>query len=256
MKAPKEVLEVWRRFDTYPMETLTKAWYSTQPVKSKQRSVHLMKEHRELYGTSGNCFDLAIWLVHEFNEAGIEAYGVGHDLFTSDAHVAVIALYNGYKYFCDLGDMWVQPILVDPRSSDFTEELVDSFFPAAQVSVRTSGDQFTINYVRPNGKISSQTFEMNLLAHDVLRDAGEHCQNILWSPLVEKRIFLANEVQHWEFDQDRSFFSTNEGLFAEEPLGEITDWAKRIHERTGISKEIIRKSLEVYTGIKKDSSKI
>ncbi len=250
MKAPKQIIEVWRQFDEFPMETLTKAWYRDQPAATKQRSVQLMKEHRELYGTSGNCFDLAIWLVHEFAEAGIEAYGVGRDLFTSDAHVAVIALHHGYKYYCDLGDMWVQPILIDPRSSDFTDELLDSFFPAARVRVRTNEDQFTIEYVRPNGKKSSQTFDMNLLPHDVLQDAGEHCQHILWSPLVERRIFIENEVQHWEFDEDRSFLSTNAGLIEEEPLERIEDWAERIHHRTGMSKEIVQKSLEAYAEIR------
>lgn len=82
-----------------------------------------MKEHRHNYGTSGNCFDLALRLIHEFSEAGIES-----SLFTSGAHVAVIAIYNGYK-------LVVQPILIDPGSSEFSEDLLDLFFPAAEVRV-------------------------------------------------------------------------------------------------------------------------
>jgi len=46
MKATREVLQVWHMFDDYPMETITKAWYFSQPDEIKQRSVDLMKEHR------------------------------------------------------------------------------------------------------------------------------------------------------------------------------------------------------------------
>lgn len=48
-----------------------------------------MKEHREQYGTSRNCFDLAIWFIDAFPKEGI-SYAIAHDLFTADAHVAVV----------------------------------------------------------------------------------------------------------------------------------------------------------------------
>ncbi len=43
-------------------------------------------------GVTGNCYDLAIWLLDEFDNDGITAYPIGHDLGTDDAHVAVMAL--------------------------------------------------------------------------------------------------------------------------------------------------------------------
>lgn len=91
MNAPTQILTVWHKFDAFPMETLTKAWYYDQS-SVRQRSVEEMKEHRERFGTSGNCFDLAIWLIDEFKRAGIEAYGLGEGLGTEEAHAAVCAL--------------------------------------------------------------------------------------------------------------------------------------------------------------------
>jgi hypothetical protein len=58
----QDILAIWKRFDGFPMETLTKAWMSTQTDGPRQRSVPLMKEHFEQYGNTGNCFDLALWL--------------------------------------------------------------------------------------------------------------------------------------------------------------------------------------------------
>ena len=52
MRATSDVLAVWRKFDEFPMETLTKAWYFQSASGRKQRTVEQMKEHREQYGTS------------------------------------------------------------------------------------------------------------------------------------------------------------------------------------------------------------
>src|SRR4029453_1755746 len=114
MVAADAILRVWRKFDRFPMETLTKVWFYKQNTAKKQREVSLMKEHYAQYGITGNCFDLTIWLLHEFENEGIEAYSVGHDLGTPDAHVAVIAKdEKGNRYFCDLGDQWLNPIQIE-----------------------------------------------------------------------------------------------------------------------------------------------
>ncbi|MBS4162322.1 hypothetical protein GWP49_35325, partial [Klebsiella pneumoniae] len=114
MQASKNILTTWRKFDRFPMETLTKAWFYQQAGNRKQREVSLMKEHYRQFGISGNCFDLAIWLLDEFSKQGIEAYPIGHHFKTEDAHAAVIALdERGRRFLCDLGDQWLQPILVD-----------------------------------------------------------------------------------------------------------------------------------------------
>ena len=97
MQAPNCILNVWKLFDGYPMETLTKAWLYETDRGRRQRTVSAMVDDRLQFGTSGNCFDLAIWLLHAFKIAGIDAYAIGHDLLTPDAHVAVIAVDNGYR---------------------------------------------------------------------------------------------------------------------------------------------------------------
>jgi len=56
------------------METITKAWYFQLASRIKQRTVEQMKIHREQYGTSGNCFDLAIWLIDEFRQGKFASY--------------------------------------------------------------------------------------------------------------------------------------------------------------------------------------
>ncbi len=112
MRPTGDILSVWKRFDRFPMETLTKAWYFTKTDGSKQRDVSMMKEHYLQYGSTGNCFDLAIWLLAELRKEGVEAYAIGHDLFTPKAHVAVVAVNaEGRSYLCDLGDQWIQPVL-------------------------------------------------------------------------------------------------------------------------------------------------
>ena len=72
MNAPPEILAVWNKFHDFPMETLTKAWFYSRSGDKKQRTVALMKEHKAQYGITGNCFDLAIWLLDEFKRDGIE----------------------------------------------------------------------------------------------------------------------------------------------------------------------------------------
>ncbi|WP_370521742.1 hypothetical protein [Virgibacillus sp. MSP4-1] len=123
MFAPQNILNVWRKFDEFPMERLTKLWFYNQEYHKKQRDVALMKEHRSQYGISGNCFDLAIWLLDELKKNRITAYPIGHDLNSEDAHVAVVALdESGNSYLCDLGDQWINPILVDKNSENYTNE--------------------------------------------------------------------------------------------------------------------------------------
>ncbi|WP_258171166.1 hypothetical protein [Paenibacillus sp. R14(2021)] len=229
------------------METLTKAWFLKTESDTKQRSVELMKLHREQYGTSGNCFDLAIWLLHEFKHENISAYAVGHDLFTPNAHVAVVAVSErGHKYLCDLGDQWIEPVLIDQESSDFTEERLDDFFPGAQVDISVNGEDLRINYYRTNGKQSSQVYHLRPIQPETLIEAGEYSQKLLRKPLVESRIFSNNEITHWEFNDYQSFMSSKQGRTEESKLTMIDDWIERINNKAGINKEIIREALDKY----------
>ncbi len=153
-----------------------------------------MKEHHERYGITGNCFDLAIWLLHEFKKEGIEAYPIGHDLGTTEAHVAVVPKNeDGRRYLCDLGDQWLIPVLVDADHPSFTSERLTGFFPAAEIEVQPHQDTVTILYHRPNGKMSSQKFDLVPLELSSFWKAAEISQNtIKKSPLPGDSNLITN----------------------------------------------------------------
>ncbi|WP_169082662.1 hypothetical protein [Paenibacillus sp. PL91] len=244
MFAADEILRVWRKFDRFPMETLTKAWFYKQNTAKKQREVTLMKEHYERYGITGNCFDLTIWLLHEFENEGIEAYPVGHDLGTPDAHVAVIAKdEKGKRYFCDLGDQWLNPIQIEAGS----EHKYKGFFPAAEIQVNAEGDLFTVHYHRPNGKMSKQSFDLTKINSFDLWRAAEISQNTIKTiPLLECRIPYKAETAHWEFYNWGSILSTTEGLVDEPKTEDIEQWCLRINQKTGYDKKFLSEALQIY----------
>lgn len=257
MKATQDILQVWRKFDHHPMETLTKAWYFSQSDLMKQRSAAQMKEHREQFGTSGNCFDLALWLIEEFKAEGIHAYPIGHDINTPEVHVAVVAVNGeGNKYFCDLGDLWINPILIDRDSSDYCEDELNEFVTGGKIKVEVDGigSEVNFNYIRPNGKVSKQRFNLQPITMDEFMSNANYTQSTLRHPLVEMRVYTPDEVIHWEFDKWKSFVSSNSGLVHETNLNNDMEWAERINLRTGINKEFIIKALEVYSGVRPTGS--
>ncbi|MBS4192111.1 hypothetical protein KHA94_18255 [Bacillus sp. FJAT-49705] len=248
MLAPEYILSIWRKFDDFPMETLTKAWFHNKTNSKKQRDVSLMKEHRIQYRISGNCFDLAIWLLDEFKKDGIEAYPIGHNIHSESAHAAVIALdEQGRRYLCDLGDQWLNPILIDQQRKDFSGEKYSGFFPAALVQVNVEGVHLEVNYHRPNGKISNQIYNTEPIDKNLFLKAAEFSQNqIDPRPLLEVRTPYKNEIAHWEFYNWESFLSTTEGIFKDQPLKTIEDWAERINLKTGFDKQFLIEALEFY----------
>lgn len=246
MKAPNPILNVWKLFDGYPMETLTKAWLYETDRGRRQRTVSEMVDDRLQYGTSGNCFDLAIWLLHAFEAAGIDAYAIGHDLLTPNAHVAVIAVDNGYRYLCDLGDQWIAPILIDSASADFTPQPISGFVTGGRVQVETDCGQTAVIYHRPGGKTSKQLYDLSRIEDDLLMRAGTASQSLLRHPLCEMRVLVSGEVAHWEFDSWRSFLGTDTGLADEFPAGSNERWSLRIRDRTGIHLDVTRKALDIY----------
>ncbi|WHY78483.1 hypothetical protein QNH20_04870 [Neobacillus sp. WH10] len=250
MIAPKNILTTWKKFDDFPMETLTKAWFHTKSKNKKQRDVSLMREHREQFGITGNCFDLAIWLLDEFQKDGITAYPIGHHLNTSRAHVAVIALDEaGNRFLCDLGDQWLTPILIDEDNEDFTEKRLSGFFPGAQVHVKSLKKSLEVFYHRPNSKQSKQIYDTQPIEIGDFFKAAEYSQNVIKpKPLLECRIPYKSEIAHWEFYGWESFFSTSEGLFREHKLNSIDDWAYRINEKTGYDMQFLIEALELYKG--------
>jgi hypothetical protein len=252
MKAPEYIVTVWNKFNNFPMETLTKAWFYEQGTMKKQRDVSLMKEHYRKYRITGNCFDLSIWLLHEFEVAGIKAYPIGTNLHTEDAHVAVVALdKQGNRYLCDLGDQWIEPVLLEKENIHYTEDKQAGFFPGATISVRANKEAATVVYHRPNGKVSNQNYNlMPIKASEFLRAAEHSQQNIKQAPLLECRIKEENEIVHWEFYNWESMKSTNEGLYRDEKLDTVGEWVDRIHEKTGYDHSILTLALQHYANKK------
>lgn len=150
MQAPEPILDVWRQFADVPAESLTYQWWRrTAAGSALQRSVALMEEHHAQYGSGGDAFDLAIWLLAKFHEAGILADPVAPppDVDpdkTSDAIAVVAKDRFGRRYFCDLGEQWIQPILVSTRNPDFTPEFLSGFDPGAEVSIEVVEKRCTI----------------------------------------------------------------------------------------------------------------
>ncbi|WP_422121938.1 hypothetical protein DHX103_08900 [Planococcus sp. X10-3] len=256
MKASQEILAVWRQFDGFPMDTLTKAWVYSKDWQPKQRDVRTMKRHRAEYGVTGNCFDLAIWLLDAFKEAGVEAYPIGRELGTEDAHVGVLAVdRNGRRFLCDLGDQWLQPILIDAEDAAYTDEKLPGYFPAAEVQVMPDGDVFKVVYHRPNGKFSTQVYSYLPVPMEAFLAAAEISQNNVYpKPLVEVRIPWEIEIAHWEFFDWKSFLSTSKGLVEDPPLATIEEWVERIYEKTGYDRTVLKESLEFYKGLREDSA--
>jgi hypothetical protein len=251
MIASKSILKTWEKFNNFPMETLTKVWFYNRGSVKKQRDVSLMREHREQFGMSGNCFDLALWLLEEFKRGGVEVYPVGHNLNSEDAHAAVIALNEqGERFLCDLGDQWLNPILIDTKSPDYTNEKLSGFFPAARVQVQAHPPGTGILYHRPNGKVSKQVFQTQPIEMNTFLKAAEHSQHLIkHSPLLECRIPYKSETAHWEFYNWESFLSTTEGLMKDSKLETVAEWAERIHGKTRYDKEILIDILEQYRRI-------
>ncbi|MGM0898403.1 MAG: hypothetical protein ACQEV0_10915 [Bacillota bacterium] len=248
MRAGENILDVWRRFDGLPMDNLVKAWYYERAGMKKQRSVEQMKEHREAHGLGGNCFDLALWLLAEFEQAGIEAYPIGSELSTEQAHAAVLAIdENGRRFLCDLGDQWIQPILVETQDAEFMDTPQTGFFPGADVQVSTEPDGMTIIYQRPGGKLSVQKYSLEPVDQRTFWQAAEYSQHQLGkTPLIEVRVPYEGEVAHWEFNDWQSELSTTKGLIKEEPASSFDTWVERIHGRSGYDRDIVAEALSFY----------
>ena len=242
------IRRVWDRFADVPMETLTKAWLVRQPGGAGQRSVETIVAHRRLHGTSGNCFDLAIWLLHELRAAGVRAHAVGRDFFTPRAHVAVVAYDGrGRRWLCDLGDQWILPFPLDATAG--AREPLAGFFPGARVRVEVSRSECQVAYHRPSGRVSRQSYRLDEVADERLLAAADHSQRLLRKPACEVRVRLGSSIAHWEFSHGASFLSTDHGLVEEPAAASPAQWCARIHRRTGIAVAVVSAALEVYAGV-------
>jgi hypothetical protein len=214
------LIDVWRRFDDFPMETLSKAW-RREPRQWRRDE---LRAQRAQVGSSGNCFDLAVWLWEDLRDAGIPC----HAVLTDDDHVAIVA----EDYLCDLGDMWLQPL---PLQHDLRE--VPGLFPAATISTRRDGHNLHVTYHRPGGKFSEQAYSLRPVAWEELLEVGGRCQGQLYHPLVEMRIW-EEPPWHWEFSDGRCMID-----------GIPAPWdrpAQHIAERTGMQQTFVEQCLAAY----------
>lgn len=120
-------------------------------------------------------------------------------------------------------------------------------FQVSRIKLNTRANRLLVTYGRPNGKESSQAFDLTPVSDEALIIAGQKTQRLFSDPLVEKRIFTDQEVLHWEFDDYESFLSSKEGRKAEPQLKDIGEWAARIHTMSGIHEEVVIRALEVYS---------
>lgn len=250
MQAPEPIRLQYARFVEIPMETLTKAWWWQQhDGRPRQRTVAEMESHHRGHGTGGNCFDLAYWILTAAREAGIAARPVGHDFESYGAHAAVILTdEQGWEYLADPGDKWLQPILISPGAPAFDPGYHPGFFPAAAVQVERGDDHLTIRYRRPNGKESTQGYDLAPVSDEAFLAACHHSQRLLRRPIVEmlRPYPPTGELAHWEYDRGRSVWSMESGLLPEPDCDSVDGWAQRIAERSGISPELARTALQVY----------
>lgn len=248
MKAPHEIFSIWSRFAGVPMETFTKGWWYAQcGGRPRQRTVAEMVEHRRRHGAGGNCFDLALWLRHEFEAHGIPARIVGHDLCTPEAHVAVVAIdRSGSEFLCDLGDQWLQPICIDAGAAP--DQWHSRFFPGREVRISRMDHGLEVFYRRGNGKVGRQHYDLQPLSEDAIMQACHHSQNLLRRPFCE--MLLAHpetgRVEHWEYDNGASFWNLENGPVFEEPCLTRAEWVARIGARTGMSAELISTAFKAY----------
>ncbi len=249
MRAPEAVVRAWMRFRGVPMETLTKAWWWRRCAGvPRQRTVAEIRHHRDLMGGGGNCFDLALWWMAELAEIGVPARPVGHDLETPHAHIAVVASADGAEYLCDLGDQWLQPILIDPTDSAFDPAWRDDFFPGARVRVEREGNTLCVHYLFPDGAGNRQTYHLGVVRAPDLERACVHSQRLLRKPLIEvvSRYPATGELGAWEFDRFRSFWRLPSGRRPEPGCDDLSAWVARIGDRTGMSRALVAEGLDVY----------
>lgn len=250
MRAPDTILSIWRQFDRVPMETFTKGWWHTRcEGKPRQRTPAEMEEHRRLVGAGGNCFDMAVWLQHRLQGAGVHVRLIGHDLETPEAHVAVLARSEeGFKYLCDLGDQWLEPILISPESPEFSGGWQEGFFPGRSVRVERTPERVLIHYRRATGKVSQQAYQLDHLNEEDVRRACDHSQRLLRRPFCEMLLPDPDTGERvlWEYDRGESFWNLEGGPVFEPKADSQDGWVNRIATRTGMAPELIRAGFAAY----------
>lgn len=271
MQAPEPILDVWRQFANVPAESLTYQWWRrTAAGSALQRSVPLMEEHHARYGSGGDAFDLAIWLLAKFHAAGILADPVAppSDIDpdkTSDAIAVVAKDRYGRRYFCDLSEQWIQPILVSVRNPDFTPEFLSGFDPGAEVSVEVVEKRCTITRrIRVDESFETNSDEPYVYERRVFDLAGippeeliERAENAASRTRTQPwlRRLLYREDGGWGvwcWTPEGACWRSPSGM-VEQPISMINahadQWAEEIATRSGLAQEIVVGALAEWQGM-------
>lgn len=245
LQTSPEILNVWRRFDSFPSETLTKAWFLKHASFLGQRNLQQIREHRRLYGASGNSFDLAIWLIDELRNAGIEAHGIGSDLGTPQAHAAVVALgADGRRYLCDLGGQWLRPYPLDHEDLRQAPEGDDGFVVGARIRiVETRGSSVHFEKVQPDGERAANIYDLRRISDSSLFEAGHDAQSRPGPAIVKMRLFDRPDPAEWVFEKGAGFIRSSSGTKPEPAAASLMDWCFRIEEKTGMAAPYVEECL-------------
>ncbi len=249
MEPSKGIIDVWDRFDSIPVETLTKAWYWSKKERDQQRSVVKMQANRQTYGCGGNSFDLSIWLVDEFTRAGYTAWAVGHHLFQENTAVAVIVEDDTGQYFCNIGRRWNKPAYIGKARGQESIKNNRAIAHGYEVSLWRDGDQLTITSINHIDLVEEEVFSLKKLDMVSLREAAEFSQRQLVQPYVAVRTQWRGEFARWEFRDFTSCLMTEKECVEEMPATSLDEWVERIHQRTGMDRYVVRMALAVYRGL-------
>ena len=245
MYAPAPLLAVWNPFATLPCETFTKGWwYGRSQGDARQRGVPEMIEHRARFGGAGNCFDLALWLMHLFEEAGIDARPLACHWGTSDAHVAVLAtVATGEEFLCDPGDCWITPVLAESN-----DEWRRGFFPGREIRTRRLEDVFEVDCRRGDGEVCIERYPLAHRSNAEFAEACRHSQNLLRRPFCEclLRHQGTGELSLWEYDRGRSYYNLFEQRDYEPTRSGAAAWQLHITERSGLGAVLIREGFAAH----------
>lgn len=246
MKPTTSILSVWARFDNIPMETLTKAWYWSKTEGDRQRSVAKMQANRQSYGCGGNHYDLAIWLIDAYQNAGLKAWAVRR---SGGNDVAVIVEEQGNQFFLQQALQWTKPVHIGEKEAAFRSQWLNDVSPGLSIQVDRSKNRLHILWKGQDDTVHTCAYDLTPLDMITLRERAALSQKQLETPLVRVRTNWKGETAMWEFQAFSSRLHTAEGAIQEATAANLDEWVERIHQRTGMDRYVVRKSLSVYRGL-------
>lgn len=256
MRAPEPVLRIWRSLVGVPAENLSHRWWRAREAgEAKQRSVPLLEKHRAEWGTGGDSYDLTIWLMAKYQAAGFLADAVQPPADVDDRSPLAVMVKDplGRRYLCDLNEPWLEPVLVSPRSYDFSPGFHSGFHPEGDVRVEVEEKRCRITLRRAGGGpvFGERIFELRAIPPELLVERAEtDPERTRPDRLAVRRLARHPETGAWGVwffaatgDAWRSGWRLPSGLIDEPPCRGLEAWVERVSERSGIAAEIVEEVL-------------